>query len=58
MPLEIKELHIRVTVNQPQQGQPSGAQPVEGSKAEDEKDSLIAQCVDEVVDIINSKKER
>jgi hypothetical protein len=58
MPLEIKELQIRVTVNQPQQSQPSNAAPAEGSKAEDEKDSLIAQCVDEVVDIINSKKER
>jgi len=56
MPLEIKELHIKVTVNQPQQGaRPTAAEP---EKAEDEKESLITQCVDEVIEIMNNKKER
>lgn len=58
MPVEIRELHIRVTVNQPQQSQPSGAPAPEGDKAEDEKDSIIAQCVDEVITIIKNKNER
>lgn len=58
MPVEIKELQIRVTVNQPQQSQPAGTPAPEGDKAEDEKDSIIAQCVDAVVTIMNNKKER
>ncbi len=58
MALEIKELHIRVTVNQPQAGKASGAPAPEGDKAEDEKDAIIAQCVDEIADIIKNKKER
>jgi hypothetical protein len=56
MPLEIKELHIKVTVNQPQQGAHSPA--AEPEKAEDEKESIITQCVDEVIEIMNNKKER
>ena len=56
MPLEIKELHIKVTVNQPQQGtQPPAA---DADKADDDKESIIAQCVDEVIEIMNNKKER
>ena len=58
MPVEIRELQIRVTVNQPQQSQPAGTPAPEGDKAEDEKDSIITQCVDAVVTIMNNKKER
>jgi hypothetical protein len=60
MPLEIKELHIKVTVNQPSQGQQpaSGALASEGGKADDEKEAIISQCVDEILEIINNKKER
>lgn len=58
MPLEIKELHIKVTVNQPQQGQQTAASPATGEKAGDDKEAIIAQCVEEVVDIMNNKKER
>jgi hypothetical protein len=58
MPVEIRELQIRVTVNQPQQSQPAGTPAPEGNKAEDEKDSIINQCVDAVVTIMNNKKER
>jgi hypothetical protein len=59
MPLEIKELHIKVTVNQPSQGQQStGASAGGGGKAGDEKEAIISQCVDEILEIINNKKER
>lgn len=61
MPLEIKELHIKVTVNQPSQGQSStagAAAGAGGARTGDEKEAVIAQCVDEVLDIINNKKER
>lgn len=61
MPLEIRELHIRVNVNQPQQAQGqerASISPAEGKKAEEEKDAIINQCIDEVLDIIKKKKER
>jgi len=59
MPVEIKELHIRVTVNQPGQAPQSGASPGSGKKEEgDEKEAMIAQCVEEVLQIIENKKER
>jgi hypothetical protein len=61
MPLEIKELHIKVTVNQPSQGQQSTGASVGGAgggKAGDDKEAIISQCVDEILEIINNKKER
>jgi hypothetical protein len=61
MPLEIKELHIKVTVNQPSQGQQSAAASAGGAgggKAGDDKEAIISQCVDEILEIINNKKER
>lgn len=57
MPLEIKELHIKVTVNQPSQGQQQSA-PSSGAKADDDKEAIISQCVDEILEIIDHKKER
>lgn len=57
MPLEIKELHIRVTVNQPQAG--GDAPPASGTSAkDDDKDGVIRQCIEQVVDMINAKNER
>ena len=60
MPLEIRELHIRVTVNQPHQGADKTASAVAGdsSKTAEEKEAIISQCVEEVLQIINNKKER
>jgi hypothetical protein len=61
MPLEIRELHIKVTVNQPQGG---GGTPAAdggggGSKeAATDKEKVIKQCIEEVMDIINNKNER
>jgi len=59
MPLEIKELHIKVTVNQPSQGQQQTDAPATGgSKGGDDKEAIISQCVDGILEIINNKKER
>jgi hypothetical protein len=61
MSLEIRELHIKVNVNQPNQseGQDNAAtSSAEAKKAEEDKDAVINQCIDEVMDIINRKKER
>ena len=59
MPLEIKELHIKVTVNQPSQGQqPAAGAGASGANADDDKEAIITQCVDEILQIIDNKKER
>ena len=57
MPVEIKELLVRVTVNEQQSNNNASAVPA-GQDARDEKKIMIQQCIDEVMDIINSKKER
>lgn len=63
MPIEIKELHIRVAVNTPQSGQGSGAQPAAGGGAssggnESEKEAMVAECVEQVLQILQHKAER
>jgi len=58
MPIEIRELLIRVTVNQPQAGGDQ-ANPVTGRPTgEDEKEALVAQCVEEALRIIHNEQER
>jgi hypothetical protein len=61
MPIEIKELHIRVTVNTPPGGQPAGARSTaagSGAMGEDVKDALLAECVEQVLQILQNKTER
>jgi hypothetical protein len=58
MPLEIRELHIKVTVNEPLQGQQPAAPAADPVKSDEEKQSIIRQCVDEVLEILNNKTER
>ncbi|MEO6455355.1 MAG: DUF5908 family protein [Ginsengibacter sp.] len=59
MPLEIKELHIRVTVNQPEgKSSPQQASTTEPDGNKDEKEAIINQCVEQVIDLLNNKKER
>lgn len=61
MPIEIRELHIRVTVNAPAAGENS-AQPVAQSPAAEggsaDKDALVAECVEQVLHILQEKQER
>jgi hypothetical protein len=61
MPIEIKELHIRVAVNATQSGQPTNTL----SSADDGnlggsnvKDAIVAECVEQVLHILQSKTER
>ena len=58
MPVEIKELQINVTVNQP--GAATPAESAQGGKATGGEDSknLVNQCIEQVMEIINNKKER
>jgi hypothetical protein len=56
MPLEIRELHIKVNVGQPAPEGPGAAAPA-GGQAED-RDHLIAQCVEAVIAALRNRKER
>ena len=62
MPIEIKELHIRVSVNPPPNGQPAGAPTPPGGGSppvgDEAKEALIAECVEMVLQILHNKMER
>ncbi|MCC6726548.1 MAG: hypothetical protein IT258_18755 [Saprospiraceae bacterium] len=56
MPVEIKELHIRVTVNDAEsKAKPSANAP---ASAAIDQDKLIAECVEQVMNILKQKGER
>jgi len=57
MPVEIKELHIRVTVNAAE-GASSNQQPPTGNNSDADRQTLIAECVEQVLDILQNKSER
>lgn len=57
MPIEIKELHIRVTVNQPQ-AEGDSAPANQSSAGKPNNEALIQQCIEQVIEIFNSKNER
>lgn len=52
MPVEIRELHIRVAVNAAPAKSASGG----GDGAD--KDAIVAECVEQVLQIIQAKKGR
>jgi len=62
MPVEIKELHIRVTVNAGGDGKGTAgnaparsASPVPGGA---DKETIVAECVEQVLEILQNKSER
>lgn len=63
MPIEIKELHIRVAVDAEQGGDaaPAGPRRAAGAApaaAEEKKEALLAECIEQVMQIIDNKSER
>ncbi len=58
MPIEIRELNIRVSVSQNQQEQ--GSSPAAGASPAElpDKDELIAECVEQVMELIKLRSER
>jgi hypothetical protein len=61
MPIEIKELHIRVTVNASPNGQQTGARGGGGGTVPDDeggRDEIVAECVEQILGILESKRER
>ena len=65
MPIEIKELHIRVTVNAPSGGATgagttagAAATPASASGGTGDKEAIVAECVEQVLSILHEKLER
>ena len=58
MPVEIKELQINVTVNQQNAGAAGTSAPAAPDANGDEKKAIINQCIEQVIEIFNNKKER
>lgn len=59
MPVEIRELTIKVNVNQQQGSQAAAGSAVAATSSIDEsKTALVKQAVEETLRIIESKKER
>jgi hypothetical protein len=58
MPIEIRELNIKVSVSQNQQEQ--GSTPPAGTPegALPDKDEIIAECVEQVMELLKLKTER
>jgi hypothetical protein len=53
MPIEIKELHILVTVNTSPNSRTTTA-----AADGDEKEAIVAECVEQVLQILQTKAER
>lgn len=61
MPIEVRELQIKVTVNQPQQtgatsGSSAGTPAVKGNAGA--ADKIIADAIEQVLEIMRNKNER
>ena len=58
MPLEIRELHIKVNVNESSPGG-AGQPPAPGGAGKaDDKEELLRDCIDEVMQLLQNTKER
>jgi len=58
MPVEIKELHIRVTVNAAEGSSSNQQTPGSGKSSDADRQAIIAECVEQVLDIVQNKSER
>jgi len=58
MPVEIRELHIRVAVNADSTKPAPSTSSASGRDAAADKDAIVAECVEQVLHIIQAKKER
>lgn len=59
MPIEIRELQIKVTVNQPDGNKSTTPMAAAlGPESNEEKTALINQCIEQVIEIFENKKER
>jgi hypothetical protein len=58
MPVEIRELTIKVNVNQDQSSQAAPAGSDTGDNPNDMKQALVKEAVEQMVRILENKKER
>lgn len=58
MPIEIKELHIRVSVNTPAGSKPAGAPGPDPGAEADARQALVADCVEQVLQVLRDQSER
>jgi hypothetical protein len=63
MPIEIKELHIRVAVNSPQSGQSANSSSSSSAvsnavRGSNDKEAIVAECVEQVLQMLQNKMER
>ncbi len=58
MPIEIRELNIRVSVNRNQPEQGSENDSGNRGSAMPDKDELISECVEQVMELLKIKNER
>jgi hypothetical protein len=60
MPIEIRELNIRVSVNQSpaEQDSKGGGGGSKGGGGGADKDEIIAECVEQILEILKNKNER
>ena len=58
MPIEIRELQINVTVNQPGENSAAPAGATTQNVPGDATRNLVNQCIEEVMEILHNKQER
>lgn len=61
MPIEIRELHIKVTVNEsgtPDNNRNGVSRSAEGTGNETAREELVAECIEQMVKIMENKRER
>ena len=56
MPIEIRELNIRIHVNQNQPEQDGDTQKENAGGSD--KDEIIAECIEQVMELLKNKQER
>ena len=59
MPIEIRELHIKVAIADGPEGAPAPAgAPAPGAAPASAQDAIVAECVEQVLRILQNRKER
>lgn len=58
MPIEIKELHIKAVVQEENSSQSNAANGSASSTGSNRIDTIVAQCVEQVLAILKEKQER
>ena len=58
MPIMIKELHIRVSVTPPADGRPAGTPAPVAGGAPGDRQALVAECVEQVLQVLSDQRER